>query len=110
MDAVTRVKVMKALWDAIGTEFGGRHELYERNYAGNHENIRMEVLGAMEAAGVNEGIRGFVERFLGEYDLEGWKVPYLVNPEPELAPRPGAGQSPVPFFVPHGRTCALTKP
>ena len=31
---------MKLLWDAIGTEFGGRHELYERNYAGNHENIR----------------------------------------------------------------------
>ncbi len=37
---------MKLLWDAIGTEFGGRHELYERNYAGNHENIRMEVLFA----------------------------------------------------------------
>ena len=25
-----RIKVMKLLWDAIGTEFGGRHELYER--------------------------------------------------------------------------------
>ena len=24
-----RIKVMKLLWDAIGTEFGGRHELYE---------------------------------------------------------------------------------
>ena len=33
-DAVERVKLMKLLWDAIGTEFGGRHELYERNYAG----------------------------------------------------------------------------
>jgi Aldehyde oxidase and xanthine dehydrogenase, a/b hammerhead domain/Molybdopterin-binding domain of aldehyde dehydrogenase/4-hydroxyphenylacetate 3-hydroxylase C terminal len=38
--AVERVKLMKPLWDAIGTEFGGRHELYERNYAGNHEEIR----------------------------------------------------------------------
>ena len=39
-DSVERVKLMKLLWDAIGSEFGGRHELYERNYAGNHENIR----------------------------------------------------------------------
>ena len=33
-DAVDRIKLMKLLWDAIGTEFGSRHELYERNYAG----------------------------------------------------------------------------
>jgi aromatic ring hydroxylase len=30
-----RIKLMKLLWDAIGSEFGGRHELYERNYTGN---------------------------------------------------------------------------
>ena len=42
--AVERVKLMKLMWDAIGTEFGGRHELYERNYFGNHENIRFEML------------------------------------------------------------------
>ena len=35
IDAVERVKLMKLLWDAIGTEFGGRHELYERNYSGS---------------------------------------------------------------------------
>ena len=35
---------MKLLWDAIGTEFGGRHELYEFNYAGNHEDIRIHAL------------------------------------------------------------------
>lgn len=80
IDAATRVKVMKALWDAIGTEFGGRHELYERNYAGNHENIRIEVLGAMEDAGVAKNLRAFADAFLSEYDLEGWKVPDLVNP------------------------------
>ena len=54
-DAVERVKLMKLLWDAVGTEFGGRHELYERNYAGNHENIRIEVL--FSAAGVRSGRR-----------------------------------------------------
>ena len=34
IDAEERVKLMKMIWDAIGTEFGGRHELYEVNYAG----------------------------------------------------------------------------
>jgi hypothetical protein len=33
-----RIKVMKLLWDAVGTEFAGRHALYEANYAGNHED------------------------------------------------------------------------
>jgi 4-hydroxyphenylacetate 3-monooxygenase len=37
-----RVKLMKLLWDATGSEFGGRHELYERNYAGNNEATRFE--------------------------------------------------------------------
>ena len=41
---IDRVKLMKLMWDAIGTEFGGRHELYERNYFGNHESIRFETL------------------------------------------------------------------
>ena len=44
--AVDRVKLMKLLWDAIGTEFGGRHELYERNYAGSNDMIRIQTLEA----------------------------------------------------------------
>jgi 4-hydroxyphenylacetate 3-monooxygenase len=32
-----RIKLMKLLWDAVGSEFGGRHELYERDYAGNDD-------------------------------------------------------------------------
>ena len=39
-----RIKIMKLLWDAVGTEFGGRHELYERNYAGGWEDIRAQTL------------------------------------------------------------------
>src|SRR5437016_5118972 len=31
VEAVDRVKLLKLLWDAVGTEFAGRHELYERN-------------------------------------------------------------------------------
>lgn len=29
MDHVERIKILKLMWDAIGSEFGGRHELYE---------------------------------------------------------------------------------
>lgn len=80
-DAVERVKLMKLLWDAIGTEFGGRHQLYERNYAGNHENIRMEVLFTAMATGAAERYKGFAEQCMAEYDLTGWTVPDLINPD-----------------------------
>ena len=58
-DAVERIKLMKLLWDAMGTEFGGRHELYERNYAGaprpcGSSRCRWPRAGAMPAL---EGLR-----------------------------------------------------
>ncbi|MBV9691199.1 MAG: hypothetical protein JO202_15985 [Ktedonobacteraceae bacterium] len=79
--AVDRVKLMKLLWEAIGTEFGSRHELYERNYAGNHEDIRLEVLQAAMALGQVNQYKGFAEQCLAEYDLDGWTVPDLINPD-----------------------------
>jgi len=81
IDAVERVKLMKLLWDAIGSEFGGRHELYERNYSGADENIRMEVLFAAMGTGQTESYKGFAERCMSEYDLDGWTVPDLINPD-----------------------------
>ena len=80
-DAVHRVKTMKLLWDAIGSEFGGRHELYERNYAGNHEAIRDEILAVHEANGLTDFYRSFADQCLAEYDLDGWTVPDLINPD-----------------------------
>ncbi|MEV6983467.1 4-hydroxyphenylacetate 3-hydroxylase N-terminal domain-containing protein [Sphaerisporangium sp. NPDC051017] len=77
IDSVERIKVMKLLWDAVGTEFGGRHELYERNYAGNHENTRVELLSAQTASGQVDGYKAFVDKCLSEYDLDGWTVPDL---------------------------------
>ena len=32
--ATDRIKIMKLVWDAIGSEFGGRHTQYEMFYAG----------------------------------------------------------------------------
>ncbi|AKU16914.1 4-hydroxyphenylacetate 3-hydroxylase family protein [Luteipulveratus mongoliensis] len=79
-DAVERTKLMKALWDSVGTEFGGRHELYERNYAGNHEMVKAEILFAAEAQGTTTQMKEFADSFLNEYDLDGWTVPDLINP------------------------------
>jgi len=77
--ALDRVKLMKLLWDAIGTEFGGRHELYERNYFGNHESIRFETLLVADVTGATGRYKGFAEQCMAEYDLNGWTVPDLVS-------------------------------
>lgn len=79
VDAVDRVKVMKLLWDAFGSEFGGRHELYERNYSGNHENTRVELLNGQIAGGQTEQYKAFADACLREYDLDGWTAPDLAS-------------------------------
>jgi len=81
VEAVDRVKLMKLLWDSIGTEFGGRHELYERNYSGNHENVKAEILFAAQAQGTTDYMKGFADQCLAEYDLDGWTVPDLISNE-----------------------------
>jgi 4-hydroxyphenylacetate 3-monooxygenase len=79
--AVDRVKLLKLLWDSIGTEFGGRHELYEINYGGSTEEIRRYVLFGAQALGTADNLKDFVDKCLAEYDLDGWKVPDLANPD-----------------------------
>jgi 4-hydroxyphenylacetate 3-monooxygenase len=79
--AVDRVKLLKLLWDAVGTEFAGRHELYERNYAGNNEAVRFETLAFHEQRGTAAQMEGFAERCMADYDLDGWTRPDLVNPD-----------------------------
>lgn len=78
--AVDRVKLMKLLWDSIGTEFGARHELYEINYSGSTEEIRRYALFGAMASGEADRMKGFAEQCMAEYDLDGWTVPDLVNP------------------------------
>jgi aromatic ring hydroxylase len=78
--AEERVKLLKLLWDSLGTEFGGRHELYEINYAGSTEEIRRYCLFGAEAAGDATRFRGFAEECMAEYNLDGWTVPDLTDP------------------------------
>jgi aromatic ring hydroxylase len=77
--AMERIKVMKLLWDAVGTEFGGRHELYERNYQGNHENVRLELLFSQLSSGLLDSYKAFADTCLNEYDLDGWTAADLCS-------------------------------
>jgi 4-hydroxyphenylacetate 3-monooxygenase len=76
-----RIKVMKLLWDAIGTEFGGRHELYEMNYAGNHEDIRIQAMWNARTSGTLDGMIGLAEKCLSDYDENGWRDPAWIDPD-----------------------------
>jgi 4-hydroxyphenylacetate 3-monooxygenase len=75
-----RIKLMKLLWDAIGSEFGGRHELYERNYAGNHEDIRIQALTGARRNGTMDEMTALVDQCMAEYDEHGWTGHTWLNP------------------------------
>jgi 4-hydroxyphenylacetate 3-monooxygenase len=70
--AYDRVKLFKLIWDAVGSEFGARHTLYERNYGGNHEQVRLDVLNFNRRRGRLEEMDALVRQCLSEYDLDGW--------------------------------------
>ena len=84
VDAVDRVKLMKLLWDAVGSEFGGRHELYEINFSGSHEEIRRYALFGALASGQYDRFKQFAESCMAEYDLNGWTAKDLVTPKPAI--------------------------
>ncbi|XXX80222.1 4-hydroxyphenylacetate 3-hydroxylase N-terminal domain-containing protein [Sorangium sp. So ce134] len=77
--ALERAKLMKLTWDAVGTEFGGRHELYERSYGGNQENCLVELLHTAAAAGATDRCKELVARCMAEYDEKGWTAPDLID-------------------------------
>jgi 4-hydroxyphenylacetate 3-monooxygenase len=76
-----RSKTMKLLWDAVCSEFGGRHELYEINYfAAPEVNYLRSAWGARENGSL-ESWRQLVGRCQADYDLGGWTAPDLINPD-----------------------------
>lgn len=88
IDSEKRAKVLKLLWDAIGSEFGSRHELYELNYAGSQEQVRVDQYVRAMKAGLGDQMVGFAETCMAEYDLDGWTAPDLVNFERRRAAGP----------------------
>ena len=72
VDAEERIKLWKLAWDAIGSEFGARQELFERHYAGNVDNVRLETLFLAENNGDLDAYGAFVQECMDGYDLDGW--------------------------------------
>ena len=70
---------MKLLWDAIGTEFGARHELYEMNYSGSHELVRIFPLQQAQFTGQMKQMEALAEACMADYDEDGWKDPTYYN-------------------------------
>ncbi|ATE65508.1 4-hydroxyphenylacetate 3-hydroxylase family protein [Rhizorhabdus dicambivorans] len=77
--SLERVKTLKLLWDAIGSEFGTRHELYELNYSGSYEQQKVDPLLVANATGRAAELKAFADRCMAEYDERGWVAPDLVN-------------------------------
>ena len=75
IDYKERIKTMKLLWDAVGTEFGARHELYEMNYAGSHELVRLFPLQQAQGTGALKQMEAFAEQCMADYDENGWLDP-----------------------------------
>jgi 4-hydroxyphenylacetate 3-monooxygenase len=61
-----KVKLLKAAWDAIGSEFGSRHTQYEMFYAG----ARFVTTGHSYRTFDWDAARGMVDHLLATYDLE----------------------------------------
>lgn len=66
MDAEQKVKVLKAAWDAIGSEFGSRHSQYEMFYAG----ARFVTTGHSFRTFDWAGGTAMVDHLLASYDKE----------------------------------------
>ena len=78
--ALDRSKTMKLLWDAIGSEFGARHELYELNYFGQPEVNHLALNQIAQRDGTLEHARHLVETCMSQYDLKGWTSDRFVDP------------------------------
>ncbi|MGI9594507.1 MAG: 4-hydroxyphenylacetate 3-hydroxylase family protein [Acidimicrobiales bacterium] len=74
IEAEERIKLFKLIWDALYSEFAGRHALYERNYAGNQDQQRIDPLNWANANGASDRYRALVDSCLADYDLAGFKI------------------------------------
>ena len=59
-----KARLLKLVWDLVGTEFGARHELYEMNYAGERSAL---VAGIQREYGRRAYYVDYLDRFLQSY-------------------------------------------
>jgi 4-hydroxyphenylacetate 3-monooxygenase len=58
-----RIKILKLIWDLIGTEYGGRQLQYEMFYSAAQPAVNRRVFGAYDWASAG----ALVDRLLAEY-------------------------------------------
>jgi 4-hydroxyphenylacetate 3-monooxygenase len=63
-DAVTRMKLFKLAWDFVGSEFAGRHQQYEKFYAGASFIVRNHAYRETNWAEFNK----LVDDLMASYD------------------------------------------
>ncbi|MFK7804154.1 MAG: 4-hydroxyphenylacetate 3-hydroxylase family protein [Anaerolineae bacterium] len=67
-----RIKLFNLVWDSLYSEFAGRHGLYERNYAGNKDQQRMDALRWATQRGRTAEYTELVDQAMADYDTNGW--------------------------------------
>lgn len=77
--AEERVKLLRVIWDMFFTEFAGRTEAHERNFAGGYEANRVETYVAAEHMGLNASMKAMADECMSHYDLDGWTHPTWAN-------------------------------
>lgn len=71
IEALERHKLYKLAWDLVGSEFAGRHMLYEKFYAGNSLIVRNQS----DREAPWEKFHGNVDRLLAAVEVPGFDVP-----------------------------------
>jgi Aromatic ring hydroxylase len=61
------VKLLKLVWDLVGSEFAGRHEQYEMFYAGAPFLVRSRMSQVYDF----DRATALVDRVMAGYDLKG---------------------------------------
>ena len=65
IEALDRYKLYKLAWDIVGSEFAGRHMLYEKFYAGNSLIVRNQS----DREAPWERFHGIVDGLLKDVDV-----------------------------------------
>ncbi|MBN8965368.1 MAG: 4-hydroxyphenylacetate 3-monooxygenase, partial [Rhizobiales bacterium] len=61
MPARDRVKLMRLAWDFIGTEFGNRHQQYEKFYGGASHLVKMNMYRAYDFASAKKMVQSALD-------------------------------------------------
>ena len=73
--AEERIKLIRLIWDLFLSEFAGRTEAHERNFAGGYDANRVETYLAAEHMGLNANFKAMADECMSHYDLNGWTHP-----------------------------------